>query len=62
MGYGSYSHEAHQAITQARQNAPREQVFKQTACHPLMNPHGVKLRESRDSVAHPNSMAVPDAA
>ena len=50
MGYGSYSHEAHVAITQARQQLPQQQVFKQTKCHPLMNPHGVKFRESRDSV------------
>ncbi len=58
MGYGSYSHEAHRAISKARQNVPREQVFKQTACHPLMDPHGVKLRESRDSPTHPNSIGV----
>jgi hypothetical protein len=58
MGYGSYSHEAHAAITKGRQNASREEVFKQTACHPLMNPQGVKLRESRDSATHPNSTSI----
>lgn len=58
MGYGSYSHEAHRAITKSRQDVPREQVFKQTACHPLMDPYGVKLRESRDSPTHPNTMSI----
>ncbi len=58
MGYGSYSYEAHQAMTQARQDLPQQQVFKQTSCHPQMNPKGVKFRESRDSAAHPNSLSV----
>jgi hypothetical protein len=58
MGYGSYSHEAHEAITRSRTNVPREQVFKQQQCHPLMNPFGVKLRESRDSAAHPTSLSI----
>lgn len=58
MGYGGYSHEAHEAITSARAELPRQQVFTQTKCHPLMNPHGAKFRESRDSEAHPNSVGV----
>lgn len=58
MGYGGYSHEAHEAISKARAELPRQEVFKQSQCHPMMNPHGVKLRESRDSAAHPNSVGV----
>jgi hypothetical protein len=58
MGYGSYSYEAHEAMTQARQDLPQQQVFKQTACHPKMDPKGVKFRESRDSAAHPNSLSI----
>jgi len=58
MGYGSYSYEAHEAMTQARKDLPQQQVFKQTACHPKMNPKGVKFRESRDSAAHPNSLSI----
>jgi hypothetical protein len=42
MGYGSYSYEAHEAMTRARADKPVQQVFKQTQCHPLMDPHGVK--------------------
>lgn len=58
MGYGGYSHEAHEAITRSRAELPRQKVFSQRSCHPLMNPHGVKLRESRDSPSHPNSLGV----
>lgn len=58
MGQGSYSYEAHQAITTARGALPAQQVFTQRACHPLMNPKGVKYRESRDSPDHPNSKAI----
>ncbi len=58
MGYGGYSHEAHEAITKARAELPRQQVFKQTKCHPMMDPHGVKFREARDSEAHPNSVGI----
>jgi hypothetical protein len=58
MGYGSYSYEAHEAMTKARQDLPQQQVFTQSACHPKMNPKGVKFRESRDSQAHPNSLSI----
>ncbi len=58
MGYGGYSHDAHQAFTNARADLPKQQVFTQTACHALMNPKGVRLRESRDSPDHPNSIGV----
>jgi hypothetical protein len=58
MGFGSYSHEAHVALTRGRGALPREKLFTQRACHALMNPHGVRLRESRDSAAHPASFGV----
>jgi hypothetical protein len=58
MGYGGYSHEAHEAITKLRRELPRQQVFQQTKCHHLMNPHEVKFRESRDSPTHPNSLGI----
>ncbi|WP_164001608.1 VWA domain-containing protein [Pyxidicoccus caerfyrddinensis] len=58
MGYGSYSYEAHEAMTKARKDLPQQEVFTQRACHPKMDPRGVKFRESRDSAAHPNSLAV----
>lgn len=58
MGFGNYSHEAHEAITSARAELPRQEVFKQRACHAQMDPKGVHLRESRDSAEHPHSLAI----
>lgn len=58
MGYGSYSYEAHQAITRSRQKLPTQEVFSQRDIHPLMDPHGVKVRESRDSEEHPESLGI----
>lgn len=57
MGYGRYSHDAHVALTRDRAGSGAE-VFLQRRCHELMSPHGVRFRESRDSEAHPNSLAV----
>jgi hypothetical protein len=58
MGYGNYSDEAYAAIVRTRASTPRQEVFQQRACHPLMSPHGVKLRECRDSDAHPQSIGI----
>jgi hypothetical protein len=58
MGYGNYSREAHEALLQSRASIPVQQVFKQDKCHPLMNPKGVKLRESRDGSDHPESLGI----
>jgi hypothetical protein len=58
MGYGNYSHDAHEALLRGRANLPAQQVFKQSKCHPLMNPKGVKLRESRDAADHPQSLGI----
>ena len=58
MGYGNYSLTAHQALLKNRAATPEQQVFKQSACHPLMNPKGVRLRESRDGADHPQSQGI----
>jgi len=58
VGYGSYSYEAHRALTDARAAVPTQQVFAQREGHPLMNPFGIAARESRDSADHPESLAV----
>lgn len=58
MGNGNYSVAAHEAILRKRTDIPVEQVFRQTQCHPLMNPKGVKLRESRDGADHPQSQGI----
>lgn len=58
MGNGNYSVSAHEALLQNRASIPTEQVFRQTQCHPLMNPKGVKVRESRDGADHPESRGI----
>lgn len=58
MGYGAYSADAYQDILNRRSGANVQDVFAQTATHPLMNPRGVVLRESRDSAEHPNTTSI----
>jgi hypothetical protein len=58
MGYGGYSHDAHEAVTTARATKSVHEVFAQTATHALMTPYGVKVRESRDSARHPESLGI----
>ena len=58
MGFGNYSHEAHDALLGRRSQVPIESVFQQRDCHPLMNPKGVRVRESRDSIEHPSTLGV----
>jgi hypothetical protein len=54
MGYGNYSHSAHQALASNRAALSRNEVFMQRGCHALMDPKGLTVRESRDSAEHPN--------
>lgn len=58
MGSGNYSVAAHEALLRGRTDIPAQQVFKQAQCHPLMNPKGVRLRESRDGADHPQSLGI----
>lgn len=58
MGTGRYSHAAHEALLRDRAAMPSQEVFQQRECHPLMNPKGVKVRESRDSDNHPESLGI----
>ena len=58
MGNGNYSSAAHDALLHGRANIPAQAVFKQVKCHPLMDPKGVRLRESRDGADHPLSLGI----
>ena len=58
MGYGSYSYEAHQAITKGRQGKSAAAVFTSNVVDPAMDPKGVKYRESRDSADNPSSLGI----
>lgn len=58
MGYGSYSHDAHRSLTESRSTAPVHEVFRETKTVSAMSPLNVGVRESRDSAAHPESLAI----
>ena len=58
MGHGNYSHAAHAALLADRAHLSANEVFKQSRCHPLMDPHGLSVRESRDSADHPNALGI----
>lgn len=58
MGHGNYSHAAHAALVADRASKSAAEVFTQRGCHALMSPHGIKVRESRDSAEHPQSLGI----
>ncbi|MED5617996.1 VWA domain-containing protein [Ideonella sp. BN130291] len=58
MGHGNYSHAAHAALVADRASKPAGEVFNQRGCHGLMDPRGLKVRESRDSADHPQSLGI----
>ena len=58
MGYGDYSYTAHTQIANSRASKKASEVFTQRSVHPLMCPFGVGMRESRDSLEHPNSLPI----
>src|SRR5687767_1614620 len=58
MGYGNYSLAAHTALIAGRAHKPGTEVFRQSQCHALMNPKGLKVRECRDSADHPESLGI----
>jgi hypothetical protein len=60
MGGGSYSFEARETRATAKGYATKSlnQVFDRSAMHHSMNPMNAKMRESRDSEEHPESLAI----
>lgn len=58
MGHGDYSHAAHAALLADRAARLGAEVFQQRGCHSLMDPRGLKVRESRDSAEHPASLGI----
>lgn len=70
MGGGTYSinstgnfdkdvlnqHRITRGVTYSRMS--REETFQARSVNNVMNPHGVNIRESRDSEEHPNSLAI----
>lgn len=60
MGHGSYSNSNRlvRATSMGYFDKPREEIFTQTQINNAMNPHGIKIRESRDSDDHPQSLGI----
>lgn len=61
MGGSSWSSDAFSHLSSSRKSTPVDDVFKSNKTHAAsddMLPAGVKFRESRDSVAHLNSLPV----
>lgn len=58
MGGSSWSHDAADYVSKARVDKPIHQIYTATSVDALVNPFGVKIRESRDSPAHPDSNGI----
>jgi hypothetical protein len=59
MGYGSWSSDAYSSLSSSKGYAHKdaEEIFAKTANNDML-PDGITVRESRDSVDHPESLAV----
>jgi hypothetical protein len=60
MGMGAYSLESRSKRSEklGYKTKSRHEIFSRRTIDNAMNPHGVMLRESRDSVEHPNSLSI----
>lgn len=59
MGYSSWSDAAYRSVASGRAGASAGEIFRgERSCDPLMDPHGLKVRESRDSEHHPESVPI----
>lgn len=60
MGHGGY--DSHSRSIRATKSGfytkTNQEIYTQSEIHKDMNPHGLKVRESRDSDEHPNSIAM----
>jgi len=61
MGYAKWSSDAYAHLRASYATKSRDDLFranKSRTINPAMNPHGLTVRESRDSDAHPHSIAI----
>lgn len=60
MGHGRYSLEKrrHRSAALGYHTKRREEIFSRRSINNAMNPHGIKIRESRDSEEHPESLSI----
>lgn len=57
MGYTSWSSDAYSHLKTSYSGKSADQIFS-SGLNPTMDPNGLVFRESRDSDAHPNSIAI----
>ncbi len=55
MGSGSFDSAAYSTYASSTAGKSTHQIYSSRELHPSLNPHGVKLRESRDSADNPAS-------
>lgn len=59
MGYSDWSDAAYRRVSSERASASSAEIFRgERSIDPLMDPHGLKVREARDSEHHPNSVPI----
>jgi hypothetical protein len=60
MGMGSYSTSERSKRSEklGYKTKSVQEIFSQHTINSAMNPHGVRLRESRDSIEHPNTVSI----
>lgn len=60
MGFGTYSSDSRslRASTLGYTTKSAREIFKSKSINNAMNPSGIVVRESRDSVEHPNSLPI----
>ena len=61
MGYARWSSDAYQHLRARYANKSRDEIFqanRRRQINPDVNPYGIRVRESRDSQQHPNSLAI----
>lgn len=58
MGYRSWSKDAYKHLKKSYKTKARGAIFKSYSLPKELNPNGLTFRESRDSDAHPRSLAV----
>jgi hypothetical protein len=55
MGGGRFDPGAYRSFTSSSASKSRAEIYSSSSIHDSLNPKGVKIRESRDSVDNPNS-------
>lgn len=58
MGGGTFDRSAYATFSSKTENLKRDEIYKSRRMENALSPHGVKVRESRDSVDNPNSTPI----